>query len=82
MMMPLAQGVLYNLAIGGWQHWNRNAQVHGNSVGARARRWWYGVNNWALPPAGDRSYWSKLKGGSSRRPPVVAEPHTRGFYAS
>ncbi|EMR62539.1 hypothetical protein UCREL1_10524 [Eutypa lata UCREL1] len=50
MMMPLAQGVLYNLAICGWQHWNRNAQVHGNSVGARMRRWWYGVNNWALPP--------------------------------
>ncbi len=51
MMMPLAQGVLYNLAICGWQHWNRNAQVHGGSVGARVRRWWYGVNNWALPPA-------------------------------
>ncbi|RYP71029.1 hypothetical protein DL771_005124 [Monosporascus sp. 5C6A] len=49
-MMPLAQGVLYNLAICGWQHWNRNARIHGNSVGARVRRWWYGVNNWALPP--------------------------------
>ncbi|RYP21230.1 hypothetical protein DL765_002369 [Monosporascus sp. GIB2] len=50
MMMPLAQGVLYNLAICGWQHWNRNARIHGNSVGARVRRWWYGVNSWALPP--------------------------------
>ncbi|KAI1180411.1 hypothetical protein F4777DRAFT_530251 [Nemania sp. FL0916] len=49
-MMPLAQGVAYNLAIAGWQHWNRNAQMSGSSVGARLRRWWYGVNNWPLPP--------------------------------
>ncbi|KAI1194093.1 hypothetical protein F5X97DRAFT_16715 [Nemania serpens] len=49
-MMPLAQGVLYNLAIVGWQHWNRNAQMSGSSAGARLRRWWYGVNNWPLPP--------------------------------
>ncbi|KAI1306320.1 hypothetical protein F5Y03DRAFT_138948 [Xylaria venustula] len=48
-MMPLAQGVLYNLAIVGWQHWNRNAQMSGSSAGARLRRWWYGVNNWPLP---------------------------------
>ncbi|KAI1155064.1 hypothetical protein F4825DRAFT_110294 [Nemania diffusa] len=48
-MMPLAQGVLYNLAIVGWQHWNRNAQISGSSVGARLRRWWYGVNKWPLP---------------------------------
>ncbi|KAI3343846.1 hypothetical protein F4824DRAFT_507611 [Ustulina deusta] len=48
-MMPLAQGVVYNLAIVGWQHWNRNAQMSGSSVGARLRRWWYGVNNWPLP---------------------------------
>ncbi|KAI1751431.1 hypothetical protein F4782DRAFT_183509 [Xylaria castorea] len=48
-MMPLAQGVLYNLAIVGWQHWNRNAQMSGSSVGARLRRWWYTVNNWPLP---------------------------------
>ncbi|KAH9884551.1 hypothetical protein F4778DRAFT_800004 [Xylariomycetidae sp. FL2044] len=49
MMMPLAQGVLYNLAVCGWQHWNRNARLSGNSAGARIRRWWYGVNNWPLP---------------------------------
>ncbi|KAI8952334.1 hypothetical protein F4801DRAFT_225911 [Xylaria longipes] len=48
-MMPLAQGLLYNLAVVGWQHWNRNAQMSGSSVGARLRRWWYGVNNWPLP---------------------------------
>ncbi|KAI1484042.1 DUF1770-domain-containing protein [Daldinia eschscholtzii] len=50
MMMPFAQGVLYNLALLGWHHWNKNAQLSGNSVGARLRRWWYGVNNWPLPP--------------------------------
>ncbi|KAI0024921.1 hypothetical protein F4780DRAFT_775401 [Xylariomycetidae sp. FL0641] len=48
-LMPFAQGVLYNLALCGWQHWNRNAQMSGNSAGARLRRWWYGVNNWPLP---------------------------------
>ncbi len=49
-MMPFGQGVVYNLAICGWQHWNKNAQLSGNSVGARARRWWYGLNNWPIPP--------------------------------
>ncbi|OTB06810.1 hypothetical protein M426DRAFT_318523 [Hypoxylon sp. CI-4A] len=48
-MMPFAQGVLYNLAICGWHHWNKNARLSGNSAGARLRRWWYGVNNWPLP---------------------------------
>ncbi|KAI1393777.1 DUF1770-domain-containing protein [Hypoxylon trugodes] len=49
MMMPFAQGVLYNLAICGWHHWNKNARLSGNTTGARLRRWWYGVNNWPLP---------------------------------
>ncbi|KAF4783584.1 hypothetical protein HER10_EVM0011488 [Colletotrichum scovillei] len=49
-MMPLIQGVVYNLFLIGWHHWNKNAQVHGSSIGARVRRWWYGVNNWQLPP--------------------------------
>ncbi|KAL2753318.1 hypothetical protein ACRALDRAFT_1072163 [Sodiomyces alcalophilus JCM 7366] len=35
-MMPLLQGVLYNLFLLGWQSWNRNAQIHGSSVGARS----------------------------------------------
>ncbi|KAI6785751.1 uncharacterized protein J7T54_006090 [Emericellopsis cladophorae] len=48
-MMPLVQGLLYNLALCGWQHWNRNARLHGNTIGARARRWWWGVNNWNIP---------------------------------
>ncbi|RWA11727.1 hypothetical protein EKO27_g3377 [Xylaria grammica] len=56
-MMPLAQGVLYNLAIVGWQHWNRNAQMSGSSVGARLRCWWYGVNNWPLPARAKVKEW-------------------------
>ncbi|TGJ85320.1 hypothetical protein E0Z10_g3440 [Xylaria hypoxylon] len=56
-MMPLAQGVLYNLAIVGWQSWNRNAQMSGSSAGARLRRWWYGVNNWPLPTRAKAKGW-------------------------
>lgn len=47
-MMPMLQGVVYNLAWCGWQHWNKNAQMSGNTAGARVRRWWYGVNNWPV----------------------------------
>lgn len=53
--MPLIQGVVYNIFLLGWQHWNRNARVHGNTIGARARRWWYGVNNWPLPGLGSQT---------------------------
>ncbi|KAL2181288.1 uncharacterized protein P884DRAFT_214112 [Thermothelomyces heterothallicus CBS 202.75] len=49
-MMPFLQGILYNLGICGWQYWNRNARIHGSTLGARLRRWWYGVNNWQIPP--------------------------------
>jgi len=48
-LMPFVQGILYNLAICGWQHWNRNARLSGNSIGSRVRRWWYGLNNWPVP---------------------------------
>ncbi|KAG5944916.1 hypothetical protein E4U60_005631 [Claviceps pazoutovae] len=48
-IMPLAQGVIYNLLLCGWQFWNRSAKLYGNTTGSRVRRWWYGVNNWALP---------------------------------
>ncbi|KAI0199639.1 hypothetical protein F4808DRAFT_202812 [Astrocystis sublimbata] len=58
-LMPLAQGFLYNLAVQGWHMWNRNAQLSGNSAGARVRRWWYGVNNWPLPAsARPKAKWS------------------------
>ncbi|KAJ1337726.1 ATG43 family protein [Microdochium nivale] len=49
MIMPFTQGIAYNLAICGWQHWNRTAQISGGSYGARLRRWWYQVNNWPMP---------------------------------
>ncbi|KAK6222309.1 hypothetical protein LQW54_001009 [Pestalotiopsis sp. IQ-011] len=54
-MMPLAQGVLYNLALCGWQFWNRTAQYSGSTAGARLRRWWYEVNNWKVPQKAKRS---------------------------
>ncbi|UPK89212.1 hypothetical protein LCI18_000147 [Fusarium solani-melongenae] len=47
-LVPLTQGLLYNLFLCGWQYWNRNARLHGNTLGARVRRWWWGVNNWKI----------------------------------
>ncbi|KAH8683305.1 hypothetical protein BGZ60DRAFT_368528 [Tricladium varicosporioides] len=48
-MLPLLQGMVWTLALQGWKYWNRNAKLHGESIGARARRWWYKTNNWKLP---------------------------------
>ncbi|KAG5930386.1 hypothetical protein E4U42_001632 [Claviceps africana] len=48
-IMPLAQGVIYNLLLCGWQHWNQSAKLHGTTAGSRLRRWWYGVNKWTIP---------------------------------
>ncbi|CAK7274803.1 hypothetical protein SEPCBS119000_006359 [Sporothrix epigloea] len=48
-LMPFTQGLLYNLAVCGWHYWNRSAKLSGQSLGARARRWWWGVNNWTIP---------------------------------
>ncbi|EED13015.1 conserved hypothetical protein [Talaromyces stipitatus ATCC 10500] len=53
--LPLIQGTLWTLALCGWRFWNRNAQLHGNTLGTRLRRWWYGVNNWPIPPQGIKS---------------------------
>ncbi|KAH8728208.1 hypothetical protein GQ44DRAFT_676439 [Phaeosphaeriaceae sp. PMI808] len=44
-----AQGVLYTLLLSGWRHWNRSSQFSGRGVGARIRRWWWGVNDWKIP---------------------------------
>ncbi|KAF4634612.1 hypothetical protein G7Y89_g3501 [Cudoniella acicularis] len=49
MVLPLVQGTVWTLALAGWKYWNRNAQLSGASWGAKARRWWFGVNNWKLP---------------------------------
>ncbi|TKA78157.1 hypothetical protein B0A49_01944 [Cryomyces minteri] len=47
--MPLVQGVVWTLMLSGWRHWNSSTAFNGRSVGARVRRWWWGVNNWELP---------------------------------
>ncbi|EPE34086.1 hypothetical protein GLAREA_07099 [Glarea lozoyensis ATCC 20868] len=49
LVLPLVQGMVWSLALHGWKYWNRTAQLSGESVGARARRWWYKTNNWKLP---------------------------------
>jgi len=43
--------MLWSLVLHGWRHWNRSAQLTGNSAGARLRRWWYKTNNWSLKDA-------------------------------
>jgi hypothetical protein len=47
-MVPLLQGMIWTLVLHGWRHWNRTAELRGNTVGARIRRWWYKTNNWPL----------------------------------
>ncbi|MCJ1289967.1 hypothetical protein MMC34_001501, partial [Xylographa carneopallida] len=51
-LLPLLQGTLWTLLLVGWRHWNRSASYAGRGVGARVRRWWWGVNNWAIPGEG------------------------------
>ena len=51
-MLPLTQGILWNMVIFGWRHWNRGAQFAGAGLGARFRRWWWEVNDWKLPKYG------------------------------
>ncbi|KAL9088639.1 MAG: hypothetical protein Q9159_002974 [Coniocarpon cinnabarinum] len=47
--MPLAQGVIWNLGVFGWRAWNRGVKFRGKGVGAKIRRWWWGVNGWDIP---------------------------------
>ncbi|KAF8244747.1 hypothetical protein K440DRAFT_5325 [Wilcoxina mikolae CBS 423.85] len=47
--MPLLQGLGFNLALFGWRWWNRGVKFSGAGVGAKVRRWWWGVNNWEIP---------------------------------
>ncbi|XP_014551234.1 hypothetical protein COCVIDRAFT_31208 [Bipolaris victoriae FI3] len=53
-IMCFAQGVLWTLLLNGWRHWNRSTKFSGQGVGARIRRWWWGVNNWSIPTAKSR----------------------------
>lgn len=48
-VLPLVQGALWTLIVAGWKHVNRDATFSGRNVGARIRRWWWGVNNWPIP---------------------------------
>ncbi|KAK4556815.1 hypothetical protein LTR86_006386 [Recurvomyces mirabilis] len=48
-LMPLVQGLAWTLILSGWRHWNAGAQYSGQTMGAKIRRWWWGVNNWKLP---------------------------------
>ncbi|KAL2219842.1 hypothetical protein M432DRAFT_606776 [Thermoascus aurantiacus ATCC 26904] len=61
-LLPLIQGTLWTLALSGWRHWNRGAQLSGRTLGSRLRRWWYEVNNWEIPPARDILRDRKLAG--------------------
>ncbi|KAK5945435.1 hypothetical protein PMZ80_002640 [Knufia obscura] len=53
-LMPLVQGVGYHLLISGWRYLNRGTKFSGQTVGARVRKWWWGVNNWKLPSESER----------------------------
>ncbi|KAG9381372.1 DUF1770-domain-containing protein [Pyrenophora tritici-repentis] len=59
-IMCFAQGVLWTLLLNGWRHWNRSAKFSGHGVGARIRRWWWGVNNWKIPNAKSKLRDTKL----------------------
>ncbi|TKA26600.1 hypothetical protein B0A50_04708 [Salinomyces thailandicus] len=48
-MMPLIQGLTWTLLVSGWRHFNRGTKFSGQTVGARIRRWWWGVNDWRIP---------------------------------
>lgn len=48
-IMCFAQGVVWNLLLHGWRYFNRSTKFSGRSIGARIRRWWWGVNNWKIP---------------------------------
>jgi len=49
LFMPLAQGMVWTLAVAGWRAFNSASHFSGQGVGAKIRRWWWKTNNWALP---------------------------------
>ena len=54
-LAPLVQGMAWTLILAGWRHWNRGAQMAGQGVGARIRRWWWQVNKWDVPREAQRA---------------------------
>lgn len=61
--MPLLQGTLWTLLVCGFRYSNRAATMNGQTVGAKIRRWWWGVNNWKVPGArpSDNEYAEQIK---------------------
>ena len=51
-IMCFAQGLMLQLLLSGWRHWNKSTKFSGKTVGARIRRWWWGVNKWTIPTEG------------------------------
>lgn len=47
--MPLIQGMAWTLIVAGWKFMNRSTKFSGQTIGAKIRRWWWGVNNWKIP---------------------------------
>ncbi|KAF1811721.1 DUF1770-domain-containing protein [Eremomyces bilateralis CBS 781.70] len=47
--LPLFQGTLWALILSGWRHWHQTTSFSGRTVGAKMRRWWWGVNDWKIP---------------------------------
>ncbi len=52
-LLPLVQGIAWNLIMFGWRHWNRGSKFQGQSLGAKVRKWWWEVNNWKIPAPAD-----------------------------
>ena len=48
-VFPLVQGMVFSLGMAGWRAWNSRARFLGRGLGARVRRWWWGVNRWEIP---------------------------------
>lgn len=48
-LLPLVQGIGYHLLISGWRFMNRGSKFAGEGIGARVRKWWWGVNGWTMP---------------------------------
>lgn len=42
------------MIISGWRFWNRGVKFRGEGIGARVRKWWWGVNGWRLPKEATR----------------------------
>jgi len=52
-IMSFVQAMGLKVVLLGWRQFNLGANFSGQSVGARVRRWWWGVNNWTLPSSAE-----------------------------